>query len=148
MPSFQKYFAMGHLGRDIEFEQTSTGNVWARFSLAVSSGWGDKKTTLWVNCKCFGKTAERLQNFAPWPKGKLLLVEGEWRRDEVEKDGAKQSYYWVDVRDWHFVERKSGEAEAGGEERAAKPSKPKREAAPKQESLADWKGPADDDIPF
>ena len=147
MPSYQKYIAMGHLTRDMEFGTTQAGGVSAKFGLAIDNGWGDKKSTLWLNCKAFGKVAERLQKCGPWNKGTLLLVEGELNCDEYEKDGVKKTYHWVNVRDWSFMERKSGGQRSDrGESR-------RQRSEPKQESLADWQASepkplAEDDIPF
>ena len=136
MASFQKYVAMGPLVRDLEVFATKAGEPWCRFTIAVEVGWGERRDTLFVSCKCFGTRAKALAKFAAsFPKGAMIVVEGKWQREEYEKDGVKQKHYGVIVDEWHFAGKKGETVEAP--------------APPKQESFA-GSSPAteDDGLPF
>jgi single-strand DNA-binding protein len=50
----------GNLGRDSEKRYTNNGDPILSFSVGVTSGYGDKKVTTWVNCNLWGKRAESL----------------------------------------------------------------------------------------
>lgn len=72
----------GNLGRDAEVKQTTGGSVCA-FSVAVTTGYGDKKQTVWVSCSLWGKRAE-----GPLPqylvKGQKVAINGELSTREHE----------------------------------------------------------------
>lgn len=146
MPSFQSYVAMGPLVRDVEVRQSEKGTSWAMFTIVVQVGYGEKKYPLWLNCKCFGKAAESMSRFN-LTKGQHVIVNGELRRDEYEKDGEKKVSYWVSVNNWSFAERRGDGGERSSGSSRAKAEKP-------SETLADWAVPkdkaamADDEIPF
>ena len=66
--------AIGRLGRDAEVKTLPSGKNVINFSIAVDTGWGDTKKTLWLECAKFGdntKVAEFLK------KGTQVHVSGE-----------------------------------------------------------------------
>lgn len=63
--------------------QTESEGSAASFSLAVNEFRAGEETTLWVNCSCYGMTAESVVNHLK--KGSMALVEG--RLQVNEKDG-------------------------------------------------------------
>jgi len=67
--------AAGNCGKDAELRQTQSGKSVLGFSIAVNVGFGDKKTTQWVNCSLWGKRGEGLAPFIK--KGTQLVVTGE-----------------------------------------------------------------------
>lgn len=68
------------------------------FSVAVSSGYGDKKTTTWANCALFGKRAESLEKYVQ--KGQQVGVSGEVAlRQWTDKDGMQRHNLDVRVND-------------------------------------------------
>lgn len=86
----------GHLGKDCETSATPTGTAVCQFSVAVSSGFGDRQKTTWVRCAVFGKRAEgKLPEHLV--KGQKVAISGELTLDEWEKDGAKHSMLKVNV---------------------------------------------------
>lgn len=86
MPNKSQIDLMGHLGKDAELTYTPARMPLAKFSLAVSNGRDDKKTTSWYAITLWGKQAESLQKYLT--KGKCVNVMGEQvLRNYVTKDG-------------------------------------------------------------
>jgi single-strand DNA-binding protein len=81
--------AIGNVGKDAELKYTAKGDPICNFSFALTSGYGDKQVTTWVNCALFGKRAETL---APMLlKGTKIGVEGQLtNRPYTSKDGAEK----------------------------------------------------------
>lgn len=66
-----------------------------QFSLAASSGYGDKKVTTWINCSVFGKRAEVLSPMLA--KGDKVGVSGELtNRPYKDKQGNEK--YSLELR--------------------------------------------------
>lgn len=65
------------------------GTPLCNFSFALTSGYGDKAKTSWLNCSVFGKRAETL---APMLlKGTRIGITGEiTNREYTDKEGAKK----------------------------------------------------------
>jgi single-strand DNA-binding protein len=80
----------GRLGKDPEIRSTSSGKSVTSFSLAVDEGYGDKKSTLWVYCEAWDKTAEAIGRLVT--KGSRVTVQGSLREDSwTDNDGNKKS---------------------------------------------------------
>jgi len=80
--------AIGNVGKDAEVKYLASGDPILNFSFALTSGYGDKQITSWLNCSLFGKRAETL---APMVlKGTKIGITGEVVNREYEKDGAKR----------------------------------------------------------
>ena len=95
MPNYAAVQLMGHLGRDAELKTTPTGLEILRFSLAVTTGYGEKKATSWYECALFGKRAATL---APMlTKGKAVLIHCEPQIRKWTSEGGKSGTS-VDVR--------------------------------------------------
>ena len=75
------------LGRDAEVRVTKGGTSVCSFTGAVDSGYGDKKTTTWVQFALFGKRAEgSLPEYLV--KGAQVAISGEISADEYQdKEG-------------------------------------------------------------
>ena len=72
---------IGRVGKDAVSRSGGTSVV-AGWSLAVDSGFGDKKQTIWIDCSMWGQRAEKL---APMIlKGDRLGVQGELGTREHE----------------------------------------------------------------
>ena len=79
----------GNLGRDAELRQAGQTQV-AKFSVGVKAGYGEKATTLWVNCELWGKQAESLSGYLL--KGKQVGITGELsQRSYTKADGTPQT---------------------------------------------------------
>lgn len=86
----------GNLGKPCERKVTQGGLAVCEFSVAVTSGYGEKAKTTWVKCSLFGKKAEgKLPEYLN--AGTKVAVSGELTLDQWEKDGVKNSMLKVNV---------------------------------------------------
>ena len=60
MPNTNIVILQGHLGKDPESKELSSGVIVCNFSLATSMGKDDSKKTQWHMCKAFGSQAAEL----------------------------------------------------------------------------------------
>lgn len=65
----------GNLGRDAESKSTQDGTPLCRFSVGVSTGYGENKATIWVDVTKWGKGSEGLARILR--KGSKVAVSGE-----------------------------------------------------------------------
>jgi single-strand DNA-binding protein len=83
------------IGKDCETRYTNSGDAIVNFTAAVSSGYGDKEVTTWVNCSMFGKRGEAVSLYLL--KGTQIAVSGELtNRKYTDKSGNEK--YSLDVR--------------------------------------------------
>jgi len=101
----------GHLGRDAETKFLTNSTPVTRFTLAVTTGFGDKKLTSWYSCSAFGDRYQKIAGYLT--KGKPIIVEGRLKQDtwDDKATGAKRSKLLVTVDTFHFVG--SGKGEGG-----------------------------------
>lgn len=52
------FSCIGRVGKDAVVRHTQSGDAVASFSVAVDSGFGDKKSSTWFDCSFWGKRAE------------------------------------------------------------------------------------------
>lgn len=67
------------------------------FSVALASGYGEKKITTWLNCSIFGKRGEAVCGYIK--KGTLVGVSGEFTARPYQKDGVDRLSLEVRVND-------------------------------------------------
>ena len=72
----------GRLGKDSEFRRTQNGDPVLSFGVAVDHGYGDKKTTMWLDCSLFGKRGESLEQYLK--KGSAVTVSGDFSTREYD----------------------------------------------------------------
>jgi len=128
------YNAIGRVGKDAVTRQAGNSQV-TGFSLAVDSGFGDKKQTLWLDCSAWGDRFAKVGEYIT--KGSQLGVTGELGTREHEG----KTYLTLRVADVTLV---GGKGEGGGQqERSPRPQRqePVRQAPPADDF-------SDDDIPF
>lgn len=77
--------AAGRLGRDAELRHTNTGTAVCKFTVACDHGYGDRKSTQWVQCVLFDKRAKALHQYLV--KGLAVTVMGEAKAVYWSKDG-------------------------------------------------------------
>jgi single-strand DNA-binding protein len=80
----------GHLGRDAETKYTQTGKVVCSFSVPATSGWGDNKTTSWINCSLWGQRAESLGQYLI--KGTKVVITGEFSERKYQKNDGTEGH--------------------------------------------------------
>jgi len=86
----------GRVGRDAELRSTQSGEKVLGFTVANDVGFGDRKTTQWVDCSLWGKRAEALANYVK--KGDKITVSGELKLEEFQRrDGSAGSKLSVRV---------------------------------------------------
>ena len=80
----------GYIGRDAETKSLPSGSSVTNFSLAVTTGWGEKKSTLWVSCDIWGERGEKLCQYLT--KGSAVSVSGDIDvRGYSAKDGTPKA---------------------------------------------------------
>jgi single-strand DNA-binding protein len=99
----------GFLGKDAELKFLPNGNAVLSFSLAVNTGYGEKKHTLWYSCSLFGERGEKIASH--FTKGTPVEITGELRGDPAtgnpriwtRNDGTPGSSFEVTVKDFGFA---------------------------------------------
>lgn len=125
---------VGRIGKDAVTRFTGNGDPVTGFSLAVDSGYGDKKQTIWLDCSAWGK---RWEGVSPYlVKGAQVSVQGELGTREHEG----KTYLTLRIADLKLV---GGKGEA-------KPQRQESAPSPRDASNGDRAsgGFNDDDIPF
>lgn len=101
-----KYIAIGNLGKDPIVRTTQAGKMVTSFSIGIADGYGEHKTTLWMDVVCWEKLAETAGNFLR--KGSKVLIEGKLQRREFEgKDGQKRQVVEVVASNMEFLTPKA-----------------------------------------
>lgn len=125
--------ATGNIGKDCELRFTPNGDPVGQFSFALSSGYGDKKVTTWLNCNLWGKRAEKLSEMLT--KGTLVAITGELtNRPYTDKNGNEKYSLEVRVNDLTLLGKKDGQSG----------SAPRQDMQSNDQDLSD----IDSDIPF
>lgn len=130
------FSAIGRIGRDATLRNAGAKKVLS-FSVAVDTGWGDRKTTTWLDCSLWGERGEKLAEYIV--KGDRIGVTGEMGSREHEG----KTYVTLDVRDVTLLGSK-GEAGSGGT-RGGAPQRERPTRVTDPQPASDF---ADDDIPF
>lgn len=106
---------LGYVGQEPEAKILENDTFVLNFSLATSTGWGDKKVTTWWRVSMFGERAEKLSPHIS--KGTPLLLKNcELRLDPATgafrtftaKDGTVKVAMEVTVRDVIFAGKNPG----------------------------------------
>jgi single-strand DNA-binding protein len=127
----------GRVGKDATVRYTQSGDAVAIFSAAVTSGFGEKEITTWINCTIWGKRSESLSPYLT--KGVHVAISGELtNRPYTDKSGNEK--YSLDVR-VNDVTLLGGKQEA---KQSAQPACSQPAPARQAQSVED----IDDDIPF
>ena len=103
-----KTIFVGRTTKDIEVKYTQGSNPMAigKFSIAVDSGYGDKKKTNFFNCTAFGKTAETFEKYVL--KGTKICIECEANQNQyTDKNGNKINTVDFIVRSFEFCESRN-----------------------------------------
>lgn len=100
-----KVFLMGNLGTDAELKKVGENSV-LNFRIAVNQSWknakGEKQErTDWFSCALWGKRADAIAQYLT--KGTRVVVEGELRTRDYEKDGVKHYATDISVQNIEFA---------------------------------------------
>lgn len=135
MANVNKITLIGRLVRDPEMQYTAAGHAICKFNLAVSSGYGDKKTTDYFSCVTWRKTAEFVGEHCA--KGTLVYLDGPMNsREYTNKDGHKVRVWDVTAETVQILSKPDGNG-------AAEYSSPQVEQPKTAHAAA-----SDDDDPF
>ena len=115
MADLSKFCFTGRLGANAVVKTTPNNKAIMEMSVAINTGYGDYKKTLWVKAKQFG---DRVHNIAPiFTKGSLVTGCGELDTDEwTNKDGQKQFAIVVKCMDIQLLSSRKNNEEAGAPE--------------------------------
>lgn len=128
---------VARLTRDVELKYVGSNNTaLATFGIAVDSGYGDKKRTCFIDCKCWGKRGEALSNM--FTKGREIAIRAELDLESWDdKDTGKKRYkHTLNVQDWWFVGPKQG-----GQQQQQQQQRPAQ-----REPVQEWS--PDNEVPF
>ncbi len=133
MPSFNSVTLVGNVTRDIELRYLGSGTAVCDLGLAVNDRVkkGDQyvEEVTFVDCTCFGRTAEVASKYID--KGGSCLISGRLKMDSWEKEGQKRTKLKVICDRLVLLGSKKPETAVGA---------PKADAVP-------W-GPSDEEILF
>ena len=143
MPSFQKYVAIGTLGRDPEVRSTPSGTKVANFSIAIEEGFGDKKRTEWVNVVAWKDQAEFAEKYLK--KGKTISLSGRLQTSSWDDKTTGKKVYKTEVvaSELNFFDTRS---DGGGS--SSNRTEPARREATQPVTRAAQPATAPDDDPF
>ena len=140
MPSYQRVEVIGHLGRDPELRNTTSGKQVCNFSVAATEKWKGGEHTEWFRCVAWDRTGEIIAKYVS--SGNPIFVAGSMRtRSFTGKDGTTQYRTELIVREVQLLGGKPGQGQAPAPQPQTRAAPPARQPAP---SVSDF----DDDIPF
>ena len=152
MANLNKVMLMGNITRDLELKYMPSQTAVCDFGLAINRTWtgqdGIKKEEVtFVDCSCFGKTAEILSKYKK--KGDPLFVEGRLKLDQWDDKatGAKRSKLGVVAETVQFLGSAPSAGE-GGAPAAPRAPRPAAASAPASEPVEGDAPPESDDVPF
>lgn len=90
----------GRFTRDLEKKETTNGVAVCNFTLAWNEKYGEKETTLFLNCVAYRGTADFVSKY--FKKGDMAVVEGKLTSRSYEKDGEKRYATELIVDKIHF----------------------------------------------
>lgn len=108
-----KIILCGRLTADAEMKCTNDGKVVARFNFAVNRRFkrdGDPEADFF-RCVAFGKIAETFEK-CNVGKGAKLLIEGEMRNNNYERDGVRHYGMQLIVNSFEFCESKGSSGQS------------------------------------
>ena len=164
MANFNKVILAGNLTRDPQLSYLPSNTPVTEFGLAINRKWKSQNgemrdETCFVDCSCYGKQAETLNQYMS--KGRGLLVEGRLQFQQwTDKEGTKRSKLKVIVEQFQFL---GGGGGGGGSRRSEESPVQEGQSYPAPESgapapaapppAADFQdseppAPADSEIPF
>ncbi len=135
-----KVILMGRLTRDPELRHTGSGTPVCSFTVAIDNGYGDNRSTDFINCVAWNKSAEFVEKY--FTKGRMIIVVGRIQTRTWEgQDGKKNYVTEVVASEVSFGESKRNAEESGSY------SAPRSDYNPAMDSaLPDMPDSADDDF--
>lgn len=114
---FARITLIGRLGADPEIRFTPDGAAVCRFRVAVNTGEGDQRRTVWYRVSAWRKLADAA--YQHLRKGRLVFVEGDFTpQDWIDRSGVARCSLEVTARDIIFLDRSAGETRPAGDQGA------------------------------
>lgn len=131
------FITSGRVVNDVEIRHSTNGKTIARFNFAVRKSFkkDNEPDADFFNCIVFGKLAEVFER-TNVSKGTKLILEGEMRNDNYEKDGVKHYGMQYVVNSMEFCKSKNNPGQTQAPSTMSTP-------APDFEEIPD-----DDSLPF
>ncbi len=85
-----KAILMGRLTKDPELRHTNSGTAVCSFSIAIDNGYGENRSTDFINCVAWNKTAEFVSKY--FTKGRMIVVIGRISTRSWEGQDGKRNY--------------------------------------------------------
>lgn len=109
MADINKIIVGGRLTKDVELNQTANGLAVAKFSIASDSGYGEKKSTNFINVVAWRTTAEFISKY--FTKGNKILLSGTLQiRQYEDKNQQKRTATEIIADEAFFVDKKESES--------------------------------------
>lgn len=112
MAGLNRTVLVGRIVRDPELKRTTSGTSVTSFTVAIDNPTkaGGDKTTSFIPCTCWSKTAENVAKYCP--KGTLVGIDGRInQRSYEDKSGAKHSIVEIIAENVQFLEKKNASGE-------------------------------------
>ncbi len=131
----------GRLGRDAEQKHLPSGAPVLEFSIAIDSGFGDKKTSWWLRCSMFGDRGPKLAQYLT--KGQQIGVSGEFTPRTYQSNGQEKMSLDLRVNAVELLGSKRDSESAAPSYAPAPQTAQRQQARPAPQPFDDG-----DDIPF
>ena len=99
-----KVIISGRATADIELKTTPSGTAVASFTVAVDTGYGDKKQTSFLDVVAWQKQAENASKYVH--KGDRVIIEGRLQTRTYESNGQKRKVTEIVANEIEFIETK------------------------------------------
>lgn len=117
-----KWIGIGRLTAAPEIRRTPSGKAVGSFSIAIDDGYGENKTTDFIDIVVWDKTAENCGRYLD--KGSKVAIVGKLKKRSYEKNGSKVWVTEVVASEVEFVESKPKEQGAKPRTNKSVPSMP------------------------
>ena len=112
MAGLNRTVLVGRIVRDPELKRTTSGTSVTSFTVAIDNPTktGGDKTTSFIPCTCWSKTAENVAKYCP--KGTSVGIDGRINQRSYEaKNGGKHSIVEIIAENVQFLEKKNANGE-------------------------------------
>jgi single-strand DNA-binding protein len=103
--------AIGQLGKDSEIKTLQDGKKMIVFSIGITQGYGDNKSTLWIECSKFGEKTT-VADFLK--KGTKVFISGEPTLRKWESNGKSGTTLQLRVNEIELLGSKPKETTTEG----------------------------------
>lgn len=117
---YNKIVLIGNVVKDVETKQVGKSSV-SRFRLAVDDPYREKNT-VYIDCESWDDQAKFVEKWLG--KGKGVIVDGRLCMDSWEKDGKKETKFFVKTQDIRFLS--TGKKDESKKETESPESQPKQ----------------------